>query len=156
MSASRTNDSSVTAIDNALVAFKAELRRDHTTTIEKHLESAPGGLREQLFGKLLDAELTIRAASGSVPRIADYETRFPNRKAEIRRTFNQQRNRDEATLAVDEQGTKGQPKETPRTDSQQSNQPQSENATAKPDGSKRLIGSFEVIQRVGKGGMGVV
>lgn len=80
------NTEDLRIVDAACQAFEEDFALQRST-LEHHLAQGPIRVRDFLFEELLAIEIELRARGGSLPSIASYETRFPDRKEQIESVF---------------------------------------------------------------------
>jgi serine/threonine-protein kinase len=74
-------------IDSVCDQFERDFRAGQQPRLEQFLAAADVQLRSTLLRTLLELELELRQKSGQQPRIAEYETRFPEQLEQIRQAF---------------------------------------------------------------------
>lgn len=73
------SDEQLTLLDTACDQFESLWRSGQRTTIEDFLARYPADVGDLLVGELLRLEVELRLEALEVPRIEDYELRFPTR-----------------------------------------------------------------------------
>lgn len=117
--------------DGICLRFEDEWKAGSRPQIDDFLNGEPAGTRGQLAEELLRVELQVRRSRGENPTLEEYRARFPEFAAVIAELFDQ-------TLAHP------QP---------QSGSPQS---AEELDTGHTVAGRYLILQRLGRGGMGVV
>lgn len=86
------------AIDSICEAFENSAQRGGLRrSIEQYLDGAADSLQDVLFLELLAIEVEQKTHDGTQPSMAEYESRFPDRKPQVRHAFDRiakQRNAD--------------------------------------------------------------
>jgi serine/threonine protein kinase len=126
-------------------AFEQAWQQGHCPAIEALVRSAPEPLRPRMTEELLRLELDLRSRAGEQPRVEEYAARFPDLAAALPGWLEEVGAAAKAT----ETPSGSQPQSAPLTRYDPAGAP----ATGGPP---RLLGEYEVGEKLGGGGMGVV
>lgn len=142
------SDDALRFVNAECEAFEKAIVSGQPARIEDRLESAPADLREALFCELLTIEVEYRNSSGDSPNIAEYQQRFADLEEQIIRAF------DRASLMETDLIS---PKDLDASQySGATGDDDVETAIRNRGDLVRYIGDYEILEVLGKGGMGVV
>jgi serine/threonine protein kinase len=131
------SDEQLRNIEEARASFEESLERGDTRRIDVAIAQVPGEIRAPLFRILLSTEVEYRQYKGELPQSSVYEDDYPDFQDDVRAVFAEMLKGDESTQLY-QRGAEPMRKKSRRPPIVQQ------------------IAGFEVLERIGKGGMGVV
>ncbi len=147
-------------VDLACDAFEAAWERAPRPQIEAFLATAPESDRPELFARLLDLELALRRGLGESPTPSPYLSRFPNEAQRIARGFSDESTGPDfqvAEVSTSLDGLDAQDETSPPTTIGPAGEiSESGQAPELPLPIGKVLGEYELLEELGKGGMGVV
>lgn len=134
--------------------FEAEYLAGRRPSLEAILQAVPDALRLPLFVSLLDLELELRRRAGEQPRPAEYQPRFPAYSQEIAQAFAQLgKLKLPSEMAAEKETFAGASNES-------STLPPGAVGASRADatmvGSGGSLGPYQLLEKLGEGGMGAV
>lgn len=130
-------------------AFGKQLSQGKSPRIEKFLSQVPAEAQENLFANLIGIEVNYRQRKGETPTSDEYLRRFPKYKKEVRRVF------FEPTMgSVDSSASTDGDDQTASLRSRGHDSDALAPTYELPDANH--LGDYELIRKLGQGGMGVV
>lgn len=155
-------------VDEQCDTFEAAWQRGQRPDISDFLAGVPDHARSDLLAELLALDMELRARAGQWPDQSIYKTKYPDDHVIIGQVFNEFQSWAQATDAVEnelksrivlgEQDTQSQALETKEW-SPDDPQPEPSHKAALGSEATRLprqIGRYEVLRKLGQGGMGTV
>ncbi len=154
-------------VDQHCDQFEAAWNCGERPQIHDLLEAVPAEARAELCGELVALEMELRVRAGDVPDLESYRQEFPEYADTVERTFEEFHTWVRTTAAVDEsvrsrvmsveQDTEPQALETKHwpNDAEPVAAPDELSASAEAE-SGRTLGRYEVVRKLGQGGMGSV
>lgn len=144
--------------------FESAWRSGLQPTIETYLAPLAAGVRPQAFAELLAVELDLRRQRGETPEPSEYARRFPEFTTTIEATFSfdadltaqYSSSSNDSAIGPDHASVDTQPlHSTPANDAACDNRPPMPSAS-RVAGALPTVGDYELLDELGRGGMGVV
>ncbi|MDA1049940.1 MAG: protein kinase [Planctomycetota bacterium] len=123
------------AIDSKCLDFESAWKAGRSPQIEMYLLDTAEPEKTALLKELLAVELQRRSRDGDTPQLSAYRARFPEREELVAATF-----RDALAPAIGDESPKVFTRSKP----------------ADRDGELRSIGQYQLLEKLGAGGMGTV
>lgn len=146
-------------VDQQCDVFEAARQRGDNESIESTLASVPVPAREQLLVELLSLDMEWAARSGQKPDLDAYRKRFPKDATSIARAFDEFQDWVSATDIVEDEVKRQLVNLTLDTDCHAVETiPFKRETESSPacDELPRSIGRYDVVRKLGSGGMGTV
>jgi WD40 repeat protein len=131
-------------IDETCDRFEAACRSGSEPSIEAFLEEARGPVRAALLRELLAAEVEQRFRKGQEPQPGEYRDRFPAHAVLVGSVFHE--------LGLEN----GPGHDDIPVSSRDGGEPQTELPLAAPSATLPIVPGYELLEELGRGGMGVV
>jgi serine/threonine protein kinase len=159
--------SALQRIDELCDQFEEAWRKGVHPRIEDYLAKAPEAERAALLGQLLKVELELRAKAGEAVTVEEYQQRFPLFVDLVTDLVKKAAYRCSSSTVIDSVGSPGKPTPT-SVHSEEETGPfiprskddpdpfKAKGAVGNETGVPRVLGDYEILERLGKGGMGIV
>ncbi len=141
-------------IDQACDRFENAWRAGDWPCIEGYLDSVSGPARRILLKELVKLEIELRRSLGESPSRCEYELRFPAERAVIEAVFGSPPSGQGETTVLDEPTGPYEGPMDPTTVAIDAQNPASQTDVNGAVG--KSIGDYLILDRIGRGGMGVV
>lgn len=129
--------------------FRKLISRGEASPIAHFLGQVADEGREDLFAQLLEIEVNFRRSRGETPTSDEYLQRFPQFKRQVRRAF------FEPSMASADSVSNADPSD-PNSSSENHREDTASLAPTYDLAATNQLGDYELIRKVGQGGMGIV
>ncbi|HEV3121818.1 MAG TPA: serine/threonine-protein kinase, partial [Isosphaeraceae bacterium] len=152
--------SEVESIDRICDHFEAAWRADEWPCIEAYLDAVAEPGRTILLRELLELEVELRLEAGERPSASEYRLRFAERASVVEDVFHQERESGALRPTFSEKAVAVRISSVDAATSHASTvgwDPERVDDLPEVDGALgRIVGDYQILERIGSGGMGIV
>jgi formylglycine-generating enzyme required for sulfatase activity len=152
--------SEVESIDRICDRFEAAWRADEWPCIEGYLDAVSEPGRTVLLRELLELEVELRLETGERPTVGEYRLRFAERVEVVDDVFRQERESGAVRPTFSEKALEARVSNVDAATSHASTvgwDPERVDDLPEVDGALgRIVGDYQILERIGSGGMGIV
>jgi serine/threonine protein kinase len=144
------------AVNRSCERFEASWRAGERPRIAAYLDAADPAEHDALFPELLALEVELRREDGELPGVDEYAEEFPDRAAVVARIFSELESPRASPGRTRENGRPGDRSQREGDNAGASTVPRLETNISPETDAHAMIGEYELIDEIARGGMGVV